>query len=215
MARSEKRNKARQTQLLGDGRPGVSGNTSLHRNKRKEAATTVQKAKRGKTKDTPTKGKTSTTIEDSDGGTSQRKGYRQSNKDRQPNRGAEGEDRTLRRSASELGIEWVGSYCPDEQPHYFIASFNLDGGNFFKCKRCLKYIWLPASITEATILGRLIDHIGTTNGYHKYLDKHQGVKVMVAKLQDLWYARQKISDDEEFVKLVTSVMEDKEYDRIR
>jgi len=59
----------------------------------------------------------------------------------------------------------------------------------------------------------MIDHLGNTDGYCKFLDSNQEVKVMIAKLQDLWYARQRIKDDEQFKNLVVSVMEDKEYDR--
>jgi len=60
----------------------------------------------------------------------------------------------------------------------------------------------------------MIDYLGTTAGYCKFLDKHREAKVLVAKLQDLWYARQRISVNEQFLKLVISVMEDKEYDRV-
>jgi len=119
----------------------------------------------------------------------------------------------LVRSASELRIEWIGSFCPDGQPHRLIGIHNLNGGSLLKCSNCKKHVWLPAVISDATKLDSMIDHLGNTDGYCKFLDSNQEVKVMIAKLQDLWYARQRIKDDEQFKNLVVSVMEDKEYDR--
>ena len=76
-----------------------------------------------------------------------------------------------------------------------------------------KHIWLPTVITDATILDGMIDYLGPQAGYCKFLDKHQEAKVMVAKLQDLWYAKQRITDNDKFMSLVITVMENKEYDR--
>lgn len=200
--------------LLANSRTGVSSSSPKRRNKRKEAATTVKKAKRGKAKDIKTKGKIGAIIEDSDGSTSRRKRYKQDDKDRKPDRGAEGEDKTPRRSASELAIEWIGDFCPDGRPHFLIGTHAMDGGSLLKCKNCKKHIWLPTVINDAAKLDRLIDHLGAAAGYCKFLDSHREAKITVAKLQDLWYARQRISDNEYFRKLVISVMENKEYDRM-
>lgn len=202
-------------ELLDEGRSGVSSHTSLRRNKRKKATPTSKRTKGSSAKDTPTKSPVSAKVKDLDGGTSKRKGHRHSNKNRQPDRGAEGEDRTLRRSASELGIEWIGDFCPDGQPHRLIGKHNFDGGSLLKCAYCQKHIWLPTLINDASTLDSMIDYLGPQAGYCKFLDKHQEAKVMVAKLQDLWYAKQGITDSDKFMSLVISVMEDKEYDRIK
>ena len=119
----------------------------------------------------------------------------------------------LVRSATELGIEWITAFCPNGQPHYLIANHTFDGGSLFKCYNCHKHIWLPTLIRDATELEALIKYIGTQRGYCKFLDKHQAAKVMVAKLQDLWYARRQMTNKDEFRELVISVMNEKEYDK--
>ena len=216
--------------LLAGSGPRLPEGPSSRRNKRKETAITSKKSKSRTAEDSPPEGKISAEAEDLDGGSPRRKGHKRSNKDRQPDRGAEGADRTPRRSASELGlmdekpeqlvrsasdlgIEWIGSHCPDGQPHHLIGIHNLDGGCLFKCTGCKKHQWLPTIMTEAANLDRMIDHFGAEAGYHKFLDKHREAKMMVAKLQNLWYARQRMGDDGEFMKLVVAVMEDKEYDK--
>jgi len=111
MARSEGTGGHKRTSsvLLAKSRPRVSSSTPTGRNKRTKATTTAQKAKRGKAEDTSTESQISAEIENLNGDTNGRpkpKGHRLGNKDRQPDRGAKGKDRTPRRSASELGIEW-------------------------------------------------------------------------------------------------------------
>lgn len=215
MARSEgvNRTSPANAELLDAGRFSIPSRSSIRRNKRKKATSTIRGAKGGKIKDSKKKGKIGAGAKDFNGGSSRRGRHKQDDKDRQPDRGVKGEDCTVRRSASELGIEWIGDFCPDGKPHFLIGTYSLDGGSILKCKNCLKHLWLPNTITEAAILDRLIDNLGTTQGYCKYLDKHKEVKVMIAKLQDLWYAKKNVSNNKEFKKLVISVMEDKEYDR--
>ncbi|GAH16876.1 unnamed protein product [marine sediment metagenome] len=114
-----------------------------------------------------------------------------------------------------MGIEWIGSYCPDGQPHFFVGRNNFGGGAILICTKCKKSIWLPIVINEAARLDSMIDRSGTTQGYCKYLDMNRDAKMLVAKLQDLWRAKQRMGNNEDFVKLVITVMEDKEYDRVR
>lgn len=138
LARSKTAGNRRRTKdmLLASGRTRVSRSSSLRRNKRKKTAATTKRTKTRSAKDTPPESSISAEVKDLDGSTSKRKGHRHSNKNRQPDRGAEGEDRTLRRSASELGIEWIGDYCPDGQPHFLIGIHTFDGGNLLKCRHC-------------------------------------------------------------------------------
>lgn len=199
--------------LLAKGGSGVFESTPSRRNKRKETTTIKQKEK-GRKAEAPTpKGKVSAKAKNSDGSSPKRGRPKLYDKDRQPDRGAEGADRTPRRSASELAIEWIGSYCPDGQPHFLIGKHNFDGGVILNCRGCGKNLWLPTNPSDAAKLDILIDRYGVTGGYRAYLDKHREAKCLVAKLQDLWYAEQRMEDNGEFMKLVISVMEDKEYDR--
>jgi len=202
--------------LLAGSGPRLPGNTPTSRNKRKKAATTNKKTKGRAVKDTPSASTVGAEAERSDArqrSTAGREGHEGSDKDRQPNRGAKGADRVPRRSAKELGIEWIGSYCQDSSPHYLIGIHKLDGGSLFKCKYCKRHIWLPYLIEDASKFGASIDYLGAEDAYHKLLDQHPEARMLVAKLQDLWYARQRITDMDEFMMLVISVMEDKEYDR--
>ena len=155
----------------------------------------------------------SATAEDSDGGSSKRKRHRRHDKDRQQDRGAQGADTTPRRSASQLGIKWIGDICPDGRPHYLVDKHTFAGGSLFKCINCLQHVWLPTYIKDATELEMLIKMYGAHTGYCKLLDKNRDAKVVVAKMQHLWDARQTMTNKEEFKRLVISVMKEKEYDR--
>ena len=197
--------------LLASGRDRVSVQPPSRRNKRKNSAPNNKGTKGGALEDSTTESKVSAETKNLDGGSVRRRGYKRSNKDRKPNRGAKGTDRTIWRSASELDIEWIGDYCPDSSPHILIGKHNFNGGSLFKCQHCKKHVWLPTYIRDAAELDSMIGFFGARAGYRRFLDKHPESKIVVAKLQDLWYARQRIEDKEEFAKLVISVMEDKEY----
>lgn len=218
MARSKGTKQSRRTKdmLLASGRTRVSSRTSSSRNKRKKTARPDKDPEVRAAEDTTTESQVRAEAEIPDGDTTRRpksKGHRRYDKSGKPNRGVEGKDTTPRRSANELGIEWITAFCPDGQPHYLIANHTFDGGSLFKCYNCHKHIWLPTLIRDATELEALIKYIGTQRGYCKFLDKHQAAKVMVAKLQDLWYARRQMTNKDEFRELVISVMNEKEYDK--
>ena len=199
--------------LLASGKSRVSAIPPSGRNKRKKAVTSHKSTKGRTSEDFEKEGKISTTVKNLDGSTTRSKRHRRHDKDRQPYRGTQREDITPRRSASELGIDWIGDICPDGQPHYLIAKHTFDGGSIFKCMQCHKHIWLPTLLSDATELEFLIKHYGAQTGYRKFLDKHQAAKVMVAKLQDLWFMRKITTDEEAFKRLVISVMKEKDYDR--
>ena len=221
LARSEGDNKLRRTaiptedKLLATGGSSIPSRASNNRNERKKTTTTKQKAKGRKAKDTSPKGKIGAKAKDPDGSTTKQGRPRLYDKDRKPDRGTEGADKVPRRSSAELGIEWIGSSCPDGQPHFLVDRNNFGGGIILICRNCKKSIWLPTIINEAARLDRMIDRLGTTQGYCKYLDTNRDAKMLVAKLQDLWRAKQRMENNEDFVKLVISVMEDKEYDRVQ
>lgn len=204
--------------LLASGRDSISICTSSRRNKRKASAKANRKTKDRAAEDITTTCSVSAEAQRADGDTARKsksRRYRKNDKNRQPDTRAKGKDRTPRRSASELGIEWIGSLCPDGQPHFLVSKHTFDGGSLFKCNNCHKSIWLPTYIKDATELEFLIKYQGTQDGYCKFLDKNRSAKVVVAKLQELWYARQKITDNDEFMNLVIKVMEEKDYDRVR
>jgi len=204
---------AQQSVLLAGIRTRVSNSPPIHRDKRKKSTTAITRAKRCSTKASPSKSKTGAKSKVSNGSASKRQGSRQHDKNRKQDRGAKGKDKTIGRSSAELGIEWVGSYCPDGSPHFFISNRNIYEGSLFKCQKCSKHKWLPMQFNEAVVLESLMNRHGTATGYCKYLDEHREAKILVSKLQDLWYARKRISNDKDFLKLVVSIMEDKEYDK--
>lgn len=210
MARSED---TEQSMLLASSGPGVSLLTSSGGDKRKKASSTINKEKGRKAKATSAKSKARAKVEDSDGSASRRKGPRQHDKNRKSNRGAEGTDTTPRRCASELGVEWIGSYCPDGQPHFLIGSRASDGWSMFRCRECGKHLLLPADLRNAVELEHIMKRYGATAGYCKYLDRYRNAKVLIAKMQDLWRAKQQIDDNVQLIGLIVKVMEDKEYDR--
>ena len=203
--------------LLGSSRHSLPLQTSPAGDKRKKAATADRKAKGSKAKDSKAKSKVSAEAKGIDGSTIRDKGNRHHDKDRKPDRGTEGKDRTAGRSASklvkntsELGIEYVDSFCPDGQPHFFKPIFH---NGIFKCCKCYKHKWMPAYWTEAQEYAQLVKKHGVKNAYLTYLDSNRDTRIMIAKLQHLWYAKQRITDQKELVQLVISVMSDDEYDK--
>ena len=211
MARSERR---RKDMLLASGKSRVSALPPSGRNKRKKAVTSHKSTKGRTSEDFEKEGKISTTAKNSDGGSTKSKGHRRHDKDRQQDRRTEGADSTPRRSASELGVKWIGSRCPDGQPHYLIDKHTFAGGSLFKCTNCLKHVWLPTYLKDATEMEMLFKRFGAQAGYCKYLDKNRDAKVVVAKMQDLWNVRQTMTNKEEFKQLVITVMKEKDYDEL-
>lgn len=206
----------RSSELLDEGRTRIPVHTSSNRNKREEITTINKKAKGSKTKDPSAASKASAKAKAPNGDSSgepKPKGHKRHDKDRKPDTGAEGKDCTPRRSATELGIEWIGDLCPDKQPHHLIATHHLYEGSLFKCTKCYKHIWLPIGYGDARKLDIMIGSLGAQNGYCKYLDKHRPAKIMVAKLQDLWRAKQAHPNNGEFLLQVLDIMGDREYDR--
>ena len=199
--------------LLATGREGIRNLTPTNRDQREEKIRTNKRTKGSKAQNPTTAGEVGAEAKDTNGGAANRIRPGRGNKDRGKDRRAEGTDKSARRSARELGIEWIGGLCPNGEPHYLIDSFRLDGGSIFRCKRCSKHTWLPAGTEDARKFSLLISKYGVRKGYCEMLDEHRPAKVMVAKLQELWKAKRYMVDKEQFLNLVLAVMSDKEYDK--
>lgn len=220
MARTKGSRKSRRasSELLDEAGSGVSGRASERGNKRSPPVKANKGTKGRAIEDTKAAGSVGAKAKVSDGdttrGTKQIR-HRSDDKGRKPNTGAERKDSNSRRSAKELGIEWIGDYCPDGRPHFLIATHAFDGGSLFKCSNCLKHVWLPTYTKDAAEFDIWCDNYGAQTAYCKLLDKNPSARMMVIKLQDLWYSSKNASDLVEFAKLVVDTMEDKDYDRVR
>lgn len=217
MARS-KRKRGRPSVLLAGSRPRLPIYPSNRRNQRKETTTINKEAKRGKTKDTSPACSTSTEAEVLHGNTStttEREGHIADNQDRQPDSRTKGDDSQGWRSAEELGIDWLTDSCQDHQPHYLVDSHKIYNGSLFKCTNCEQFLWLPTNFEDARKLDILMDLHGTRKGYLHYLDTNRPVKIILAKLQELWRAKKQNPNSGEFVLKVIEVMGDHNYGRIQ
>ncbi len=63
---------------------------------------------------------------------------------------------------------------------------------------------------DATVLGLTLEKQNKTTAYCKFLDHFRQAKIMIAKLQYLWYAKQQITDSRELINLSVAIMEDKD-----
>ena len=128
-------------------------------------------------------------------------------------REAERRDKPFRRSAEELGIEWLDVRCeesPKSKAHYLVGRTEIDKGIIFECKFCHKVVWLPGGLDDAVELRKLFQIYGFNKGYQKMLDKHSAAKRMLSKIQDIYYLR-KATTSEQFPVAMAAVMMDKEY----
>lgn len=199
--------------LLATGREGIPNLTPTDRDQREEKIRTNKRTKGSKTQNPTAASKVGAKAKDTNGSTPKHLRSGRGDKDRRKDRRAEGTDPSSRRSAKELGVEWIGGLCPNGEPHYLIASFRLDGGSIFRCKRCSKHTWLPSDLENARKFSLLIGRYGVRKGYCEMLDEHRPAKVMVAKLQDLWKAKRYMVDKKQFLDLVVAIMSDREYDK--
>ena len=208
-----RKKKFRPSVLLASARSGELASSPSHRDSGQEETVTTKRKEKGKTADTVSESKTSPEAEVPNGGSSKRRRGRQGDSNRESDRGTKGTDSICRRSAKDMGVEFPGSYCPSGEAHYFAEVDGVDRGILFRCIRCYKHLWLPNRYDEAEMLSNLARKYGLAGGYLVYLNSHTVAKIMIAKLQDLWYARKRVTDDEQFAKLVVSVMDDRDYGR--
>lgn len=223
LARSESgnrpaRQRGRPSVLLVGGRPRLPTYSPNNRNKRKETVRVNKEAEDRAFEDSPPACSIGAEDKAPYGDTAirpKRGRYRKHDKGRKSDNGAKGADSVRRRSAEDMGVVWIGDYCPDNQPHHLVSIHNLDGGSIFKCKHCYQHIWLPSEIKDASRLESLIGYLGAQAGYCKFLNSHRPAKIVVAKLQDLWRAKQMSPNNGEFLLLVLDIMKEDNYDARR
>lgn len=128
-------------------------------------------------------------------------------------REAKERNRTIGRSAEELGIVWPEDRC-DSSPskaHYFAGQIQVDSGTIFECKHCHQVKWLPNSTNECVDFSRRISDIGTQEAYWYTLDFVPAAKKMLALIQATYYLRKIIKNDNAYLLAVTSIVADKDY----
>lgn len=142
---------------------------------------------------------------------------RRGNKDRESDRGDEGEDILIGRSAQKLGVVHPSNYCDELEtvPHYWSEVEQIEKGVLFQCKFCHDYLWLPSGWTDVDRLTALIKQYGKNEGYCRFLNRHRPAKMLIAKLQDLRRLEAETTDKREFAKMTDKILSDKEYDRPR
>lgn len=203
--------------LLAGLRSGGTSKKASRRNKRKEEGTVIKDEAGETITIVKKKGKDSLQIATSDASSTGQAGHRRGHKARKSDRGVEGQDKATRRSAKELGIVWFDYSCSDSptKAHCMMAIDTVDGGDVFKCIYCHRCKWLPRSFGDAEKMSNLMRTFGMEMGYQKMLDRHPAARVLIAKLQDLWYLRKTIKSDEDFVQVISAVMGSREYDKER
>jgi len=124
----------------------------------------------------------------------------------------EGRNRSTRRSAQELGITWLDSYCENSptKGHLLVGATRIDGGTVYKCSICHKVKWIPSGLDECIKLGNSMKIYGQDGGYQRILDKHPAAKMLMAKIQDIYYLRKALTP-EQFPIAVAAVIMNKEY----
>ena len=217
LARKEEERRA---ELLAGVSNRVHTEESSSRDQRTQEATVAKRYYGSQTKNTKAKSKSSCKTKRTNAASSkqhEKQRCRRDNKNREQDRGDEGENTVARRSASELEIEYPGSYCDKLStiPHYWKEVDKVDKEVLFQCKRCYKYLWLPAYFGNAKELAEMIWKYGLNKGYCKYLSHHsrRAAKIMLAKLQKLDRLSNTITDKVEFARLADKILREKEYDR--
>ncbi len=191
--------------------------TSIGRDKRTEESSDAKVSKGTKAKNTKTKSKGGSKVKGANASTSKRQRRRRGNKNREQGGGDEGKDRKVRRSASELGITFPGTYCDELKtvPHYWFEVDTIEGGSLFRCRFCRRYLWLPKFHLDSDRLSGMIRKYGGNEGYCRYLNMHRPAKLLIAKLQDLRRLEMEIADKREFARLTDKILSDGNYDRKR
>ncbi len=185
------------------------------RDKRAKISSGSRGCKVRKAKDTKTKSKGSIKTEGANASPSKEDRRGRGNQDRKSDRGDEGEDRLIGRSAQKLGIVHPSSYCDELEtvPHYWVAKEHIAKGVLFQCKLCHKHLWLHSQPHDAAMLNSLIKHYGKDEGYCRFLNRHRPAKILMAKLQDLRRLEKEIEDKREFARIADRILSEKEYDK--
>jgi len=189
--------------------------TAYNGNEGKKKLSPHKGSYRRKAENTETKGKGGSKAERANAGSLEKKGRGRDNKDRESDRGDEGEDKPARRSAQELGIVHPGSYCDELEtvPHHWVGVDKPAEGVLFQCKFCLDYLWLPVHWTAIDRLSEMTKRLGKVEGYCHFLDRHRAAKILMAKLQDLRRLEKETVDKREFARIADRILSEKDYDR--
>lgn len=212
MARSEEEGQPVLLAITGSGKHITA---SCNRNQRTQEPNTPEVSKGRAAKDTKTKSKGSRKTEGPDTSPSKSTRRGRDYQNRKSNRGDEGEHKSARRSAQELGITHPSSFCDESEklPHHWTDIDKVGGGVLMQCASCRKHLWLPMAYESAIRLGSLMNRYGREEGYCRYLNRHRAAKVLMAKLQDLRRLEAEITDKRKFARLADKIMSDREYDR--
>ncbi len=204
-----------QSVLLASTGTGESSSASSSRDKRTKASATAKGHKRAKAKDTEAESQVRSKAERADASATKPARRKRCDKDRKQDRGDERKDRTARRSASELGITFPGSYCDwsNTTPHYWCATERVDRGVLYQCKLCFRYLWLPSHYLSTEALSEAMVRLGDNEGYCVILNRYRGAKILLAKMIYLRKLETETDDKVKFAKLADKVLSDKEYDR--
>ena len=204
-----------QSVLLASSGSGEPVTTSSIRNKRTQGHKHPRGDERGETKSFKAESKGSRKAERTNASASTKAGRRRDNKDRKSDRGDEGKDKSSRRSAQKLGIVHPGSYCDKSEivPHHWIEVENILDGSLFRCRLCLRHLWLPRIESDAKQLSALVEQHGRNEGYCQFLNQHRPAKMLMAKLQDLRRLEAETADKREFARMADKILSDREYDR--
>ena len=205
----------RQPVLLAITGSGEIITTAYHGDERTEKSNPSKTSNGREAEDTEAKSQSSRKTKRADASSSKPKRGRRHYPYRKSDRGDEGEDKSARRSARELGIKLPSAYCDEQllKPHYWVGVDCVNSGSLFQCKYCYDYLWLPLGWTDAERLSFLIEHYGRDEGYCRFLNRHRTAKILMAKLQNLRRLAAEIPDKREFARMVDKILSDKEYDR--
>ena len=201
LARSEDDREPASPVLLVKAGSGVSSSASSYRDKRQKKYGFASRTKSSKTKDTAKEGKNNTGNSRGDRQASASSKHRQDNKTGQSTRELEGTDSTTGRSAKDLAIEWIGSYCDSGSPHHLIEIAKVDEGALFRCKYCMKIKWLPTHMEVAVTMGIKLGQAGGSieeknKIYQQVLDRHPVARRMVWRYQNLYLLKRVLSNDD-------------------
>lgn len=212
LARSEEEGQSMLLAITGSGEPITAPSLG---DQRTEESNFAKVDEGGEVEDTKTKSKGSRKVKRANASPIKKERRGRDNKDRKSHRGYERAHKPVRRSSSELGITYPGSYCDELEtvPHYWTEIDVVAGGSLFRCKLCYDYVWLPMFLPEIHHLNNLMKKYGSNEGYCQYLNRHRAAKLLVAKMQDLRRLEAKITDKRKFAKVVDGILSDKEYDR--
>ena len=212
MARKEEEG---QPVLLASTSDGESISTSCIRNQGQEEHDAARRDEGEEVEDTTSESQGIVKASRANPSSTKPKRRRRDNQDRKQDRRNEGEHKSVRRCAKELGIVYPGSYCDETKttPHHWIEKEKVHGGSLYQCKHCHNYLWLPLFHMDSYRLGELIRRFGKDKGYCNYLDEHRPAKILMAKLLNLRELESTMDNPREFAKIVDEILSDREYDK--